>query len=42
MRNEIRDGDYETGVDREIVCTPVFVFSFFFEHLIIVKINMMF
>ena len=46
-RNEIRDGDDYIGVDREIVSTPVFVFYFFLEHLMInnsmiVKNNMMF
>ena len=45
--NEIRDEDDYTGVDREIVSTPVFVFSFFLKHLMInnsmiVKNNMMF
>ena len=39
-------GEDDTGVDREIVFTPVFVVSFFLEHLMInnsmiVKNNMM-
>ena len=46
-RNEIRGGDDYIGVEREIVSTPVFVFSFFLEHLMInnsmiVKNNIMF
>ena len=45
--NEIRDGDDYIGVDREIVSTPVFVFSFFLKHLMInnskiLKNNMIF
>ena len=41
------DGEDDIGVDRDIVCTPVLVFSFFLEHLminnsIIVNNNMMF
>ena len=45
--DKIRDRDYYTGVDREIVSIPVFLFSFFLEHLMInnsmiVKNNMMF
>ena len=45
--NKIREGDDYTGVDREIVSTPVFVFSFFLKYLMInnsmiVKNNMMF
>ena len=45
--DEIQDRDNYTSVDREIVCTPVFVFYFFLKHLMInnsmiVKNNMMF